>query len=40
MHDVIEGALQYEVKELLKYIVLDQKLISLSALNQKIELFA
>ena len=40
MHDVLEGTLQYEVKELLKFYVLDQKLISLSTLNKKIEGFA
>ena len=39
MHDVLEGCLQYEVKELLKYFVLDQKLISFAELNRKIESF-
>ncbi len=40
MHDILEGCLQYEIKELIKYLVLDQKLISLSLLNDKINGFA
>lgn len=39
MHDILEGCLQYETKELIKYIVLDAKFISLSDLNQKITSF-
>ena len=40
MHDILEGSLQYEIKELLKYIVLERKLISLSLLNQRITSFS
>ena len=40
MHDILEGCLEYEVKELLKYIVLDQKIISLSTFNRKIAAFS
>ena len=39
MHDILEGCLQYEVKELIKYLVLQLKVISLSMLNYKIESF-
>ena len=38
MHDILEGCLQYEVKELLKYYV-TENIISLSQLNSKIEAF-
>ena len=34
MHDVLEGVLQYEVKELLKYAIHDQNLFSLADLNE------
>ena len=39
MHDVLEGCLQYEVKEILKYFIQDQKLFSLAELNRKITSF-
>ena len=39
MHDILEGSLQYEVKELLKYLIREEKLLSLNDLNQKIQLF-
>ena len=39
MHDVLEGVLQYETKELLIYIILERRLISLSFLNRHIESF-
>ena len=40
MHDVLEGVLQlYETKELLIYIILERRLISLSFLNRQIESF-
>ena len=39
MHDVLEGCLQYEAKELIKYIVITQKFISLSALNSMLDMF-
>ena len=35
MHDILVGCLQYEIKELIEYLVLDLKLISLDVLNQK-----
>ena len=38
MHDVLEGVAQYEVKELLKYLI-NEKLLSLSDLNAEIEHF-
>ena len=44
MHDILEGCLQYELKQLLrslveqKFIKLEQKFIKLEALNQRIEL--
>jgi hypothetical protein len=40
MHDVLEGVLQYETKELLKYLVQQRKIISLSFLNEQIENFS
>uniref|UniRef100_A0A1X7T9Z5 Uncharacterized protein n=1 Tax=Amphimedon queenslandica TaxID=400682 RepID=A0A1X7T9Z5_AMPQE len=39
MHDILEGALQYETKELLIYVTQERRLISLSFLNQQIESF-
>lgn len=39
MHDVLEGALELEVKQLLK-LYTSQKLVSLSTLNSAIESFA
>ncbi len=39
MHDILEGCLQYEMKELLKYFIRDQKLFDLNMLNRKITSF-
>ena len=39
MHDISEGSLQYEVKELLNYLIREEVLITLEMLNQKIEKF-
>lgn len=39
MHDVLEGCLQYETKELLKYLLLEERLFSLDYLNNRIEYF-
>lgn len=36
MHDVLEGILQYEAKELLKHAILNEKFISLDELNDLI----
>ena len=40
MHDILEGVLQYETKELLKYMVQERKFITLSFLNDRIETFS
>lgn len=39
MHDVLEGSLQYEVKELLKYLIYEKKWMTLATVNEKIERF-
>ncbi len=39
MHDILEGCLMYEVKELLNYYVNHRKLLSLEELNSRIEAF-
>ncbi len=39
MHDILEGSLQYELKELLKYFILERNSITLSLLNRKITSF-
>ena len=39
MHDVLEGCLQYETKELLKYLILEKQCFTLEYLNSKIEFF-
>lgn len=39
MHDVLEGSLQYEVKELLKHLIRSEKDFSLKDLNEIIESF-
>ena len=39
MHDILEGSLQYEVKELLNSLVNEKSYFSLAILNQKIERF-
>ena len=38
MHDILEGCLEYEVKELLKYLI-QAKLITVNELNKRIEAF-
>ena len=40
MHDVLEGALQYETKELLKYFILEEKIISITRFNNRIHFFS
>lgn len=39
MHDVLEGSLQYEVKELLKHLIISKKILTLEELNTSIESF-
>lgn len=39
MHDILEGSLQYEVKELLRHLIKEEKLFTLELLNEKIERF-
>ena len=39
MHDVLEGLLQYEVEELLKYTINEQQFFTLDNLNQCIQNF-
>ena len=39
MHDILEGCLRYETKELLKYLLLGQKLLTLDDLNSRINNF-
>ncbi|CAB3985788.1 Hypothetical predicted protein [Paramuricea clavata] len=39
MHDVLEGCLQYECKELLKYLICERKFFSLNHLNSSIHNF-
>ncbi len=39
MHDVLEGSLQYEVKELLKYVIYEKKWMTLAMVNEKIDRF-
>ena len=39
MHDVLEGVLQYEAKEFLKYAINEQSYFSLEQLNQWIQHF-
>jgi hypothetical protein len=36
MHDILEGVLQYECKEFLKYAISDAKYITLDELNQRL----
>ena len=38
MHDVLEGSLPFEIKELLKHLISD-RVISISSLNETIKLF-
>ena len=39
MHDILEGSLQYKVKELLKYFIHTEKYFTLDELNKKINEF-
>ena len=39
MHDILEGNLQYEVKELLKHLILAEHYFTLKELNKSIERF-
>ena len=39
MHDILEGCLMYETKELLKYFITEKKSFTLSELNNRIECF-
>jgi len=39
MHDILEGSLQYDVKELLKYFIYVEKYFSLDLLNDRIHDF-
>ena len=39
MHDILEGSLQYEVKELLKHFIHTQKYFTLDTLNKSISEF-
>ena len=39
MHDILEGSLQYEVKELLKHFIHTEKYFTLDQLNNKINEF-
>ena len=39
MHDILEGSLQYEVKELLNYLIKEELCFTLAVLNQKIKDF-
>ena len=39
MHDILEGSLQYDVKELLKYFIHTEKYFTLDELNKKISEF-
>ena len=38
-HDILEGCLQYETKEVIKYLIQEQKLLSLDDLNSRIDNF-
>ena len=39
MHDILEGSLQYEVKELLKHFIHTEKYFNLDQLNKQINEF-
>ena len=39
MHDILEGCLMYEVKEMLKHFVYNVKLLTLDELNNRIDTF-
>ena len=39
MHDILEGSLQYEVKELLKHLTLSAKYLTVDELNLRIDKF-
>lgn len=39
MHDVLEGSLEYETKEVLKYLITERRILSLRDLNNRIDSF-
>ena len=39
MHDVLEGVLQYEVKLLLRHLILEEKLCTLAQINSRLTSF-
>ena len=39
MHDMLEGILQYETKEFLKYCIREEQLLTLSQFNENIKSF-
>ena len=39
MHDILEGVLQYKVKEMLKVFIWEEKYLSLEQLNDRIKIF-
>lgn len=39
MHDILEGVLQYEIKEVLKIFIFTKKLFTLNELNQRMQSF-
>lgn len=39
MHDILEGVLQYECKEMLKLLIKQEKIFTLEQLNNRIQLF-
>jgi len=39
MRDILEGSLQYEVKELLKHLILNNSYLTIDTLNVKIQRF-
>lgn len=39
MHDILEGLLQYEAKEMLKVFILEEKYFSINQLNERIRKF-
>ncbi len=39
MHDVLEGSLSYEIKELIRWLVSEEKVLTLAELNEAISSF-
>ncbi len=39
MHDVLEGSLSYEIKELIRWLVVEEKVLTLVELNNAISSF-